>query len=183
MKHSLLETSIGAAVLMGAIIFFLFSYATAHESAGGIVSGTYRLTAMFENIGGLKSGDNVMVSGVKVGVIDKITLDPKLYRAEVHFNITNDIKLARDSSARISSESLLGGKYLELQPGGDDADLKDGDIIEITQAPANLEDLLGRFIFSAADKKKEADQKTSDAPAPKPNDMPTYNDTVESDHP
>lgn len=176
MKHSLLETAIGAFVLVGAIVFFLFSYTTAHEGAGSMVSGTYRLTAMFENIGGLKSGDNVMVSGVKVGAIDGITLDPKLYRAEVHFNITNNIKLAKDSSAKISSESLLGGKYLELQPGGDDKDLKDGDVIEITQAPANLEDLLGRFIFSAADSKKKES-------AAEPTEPPAYNDTAEPDHP
>jgi phospholipid/cholesterol/gamma-HCH transport system substrate-binding protein len=182
MKHSLLETAIGAVVLIGALIFLMFSYATAHQGAGSMVSGTYRLTAMFDNIGGLKSGDSVMISGVKVGTIDDITLDQKLYRAEVHFNVTNDIKIAKDSSAKISSESLLGGKYLELQPGGDESDLKDGDVIEMTQAPANLEDLLGRFIFSAADSKKE-EGKDSGAASATPTETPAYNDSAEPDHP
>lgn len=163
MKHSLLETAIGAIVLIAAGVFLVFSYTTAHQGEAGIMSGSYRLSAIFENIGGLKIGDPVMISGVKIGTVGDINLDNKLYRAEVAFNVADTIKLARDSSARISSVSMLGGKYLDIQPGGDDADLQDGDQITLTQAPANLEDLLGRFIFSMADQKKK-DKPGSSAP-------------------
>lgn len=156
MKHSLLETAIGAIVLFAAAVFLVFSYSTAHRGEGGMMNGSYRLVAMFDNIGGLKIGDAVMISGVKVGSIDNIRLDDKLYRAQVFFSMADSIKLAKDSSARISSLSMLGGKYLDVQPGGDDANLSEGDVITLTQAPANLEDLLGRFIFSVADKKKSS---------------------------
>jgi phospholipid/cholesterol/gamma-HCH transport system substrate-binding protein len=164
MKHSLLETAIGAIVLLSAIFFLIFSYSTAHERAGGMMDGIYQVTAVFDNIGGLKPGDNVMISGVKIGVVDGIELDPKIYRARVQFSMSDSIKLARDSSARIASESLLGGKYLDIQPGGDDVDLKNGDIISMTQSATNLEDLLGRFIFSAADKAADKGA-TPDAPS------------------
>ncbi len=166
MKHSLLETAIGAIVLLSALTFLVFSYTTAHQGEGSMISGSYRLNALFDNISGLKTGDNVMISGVKVGVIDDIRLDDKLYRANVTFTVANGIRLARDSSAKISSESLLGGKYLDIQPGGDDANLNEGDTIMLTQVPANLEDLLGRFIFSAADKKGDGAAPTSDTPEP-----------------
>jgi phospholipid/cholesterol/gamma-HCH transport system substrate-binding protein len=155
MKHSLLETSIGAVVLLVAGIFLIFSYSTAHQGES-MMGGAYQLNAVFDNIGGLKVGDSVMISGVKVGAVDDIGLDDKLYRAKVSFYISGNIKLARDSSAKISSESLLGGKYLDVQPGGDENDLESGDVITMTQAPANLEDLLGRFIFSASETKKDS---------------------------
>lgn len=182
MKHSLLETAIGAVVLLVAGIFLVFSYSTANNKSGGLTSGIYHVTAVFDNIGGLKVGDNVMISGVKVGSVDQIKLDEKLYRAQVRFNVTNTIKLAKDSSARIASESLLGGRYLDVQPGGDENDLKNGDIISMTQSATNLEDLLGRFIFSAANgtKKDAASAPAANDAAP---DMPDAAADDSADHP
>lgn len=178
MKHSLLETAIGAIVLFSAFIFLVFSYSTAHRGEGSMMDGTYRLSALFDNIAGLKVGDPVIISGVKVGTINDIALDNKLYRAKVYFSVGQNIKLSVDTAARISSESLLGGKYLELQPGGDDADLKTGDIIAQTQSATNLEDLLGRFIFSASDSKKEKDSSKSDSSI-----VPSMPPETQADHP
>lgn len=155
MKHSLLETAIGAVVFGAALFFLIFSYSTAHQGEASMSSGSYRIIGMFDNVGGLKIGDAVMISGVKVGAIRNIMLDPQLYRARVTVDVSNDIKLARDTSARIASEGLLGGKYLELLPGGDDNNLEDGDVVKMTQSATNLEDLLGRFIFSASSSKSD----------------------------
>lgn len=157
MKHSLLETTIGAAVLGVALIFLVFSYSTAHQGDADL-SRSYQLSALFDNIGGLKVGDAAVISGVKVGVIDDIQLDSQLYRAKVRFSVARSVALSADSTARISSESLLGGKYLEILPGGDDATLENGDEIRITQSATNLEDLLGRFIFSASNAKSAGSQ-------------------------
>jgi phospholipid/cholesterol/gamma-HCH transport system substrate-binding protein len=173
MKHSLLETAIGAMVLGAALIFLIFSYSTAHQGEGGVLNGTYRLSAAFDNIGGLRTGDAVMISGVKVGAVNTITLDDKLYRAVVEFDMTDTVKLAVDSSARIASESLLGGKYLDIQPGGDDTNLQNGDKITLTQGASNLEDLLGRFIFSANKSGGENDAATSETSAPS-GDLPLH---------
>ena len=73
---------------------------------------------------------------------------PQTYRAQVTFSVRNGIELPSDSSAAIVSSGLLGGKYLSLVPGGDDRLLKDGDEITLTQSSVNLEDLIGRYIFS-----------------------------------
>jgi phospholipid/cholesterol/gamma-HCH transport system substrate-binding protein len=144
MKHNAIETITGGAVIAIAALFLSFSAQKADvKSANG-----YLISAAFTDVGGLSIGDNVQISGVKVGTIQDIELDTKRFLALVHMNVDSHIKLSEDTSAIISSASLLGGRYLALQPGGMDDYLLEGDVIETTQAPQNLEQLLGKFIFN-----------------------------------
>jgi phospholipid/cholesterol/gamma-HCH transport system substrate-binding protein len=152
MKRNIIETAIGALVLFVAAYFLVFSYKAANV---GSVSG-YTLTANFAGIGGLQTGDEVQISGVKVGSVAAVELDPDTYLARVTMSIEDDVKLPSDTAALISSESLLGGRYLSLEPGADDENmLESGGQIQYTQAPQNLEQLLGQFIFSMSDSDKE----------------------------
>jgi phospholipid/cholesterol/gamma-HCH transport system substrate-binding protein len=144
MKHNAIETITGGAVIVIAALFLSFSAQKADvKSANG-----YLISAAFTDVGGLSIGDNVQISGVKVGTIQDIELDTQRFLALVHMNVDSHIKLSEDTSAVISSASLLGGRYLALQPGGMDDYLLEGDVIETTQAPQNLEQLLGKFIFN-----------------------------------
>jgi phospholipid/cholesterol/gamma-HCH transport system substrate-binding protein len=132
-----------------------FSYQAANVST---VDG-YEVTADFSGIGGLKKGDDVQISGVKVGSVKNVELVPESYLAKVTISVNEGIKLPADTGALISSESLLGGRYLALEPGADeDRYLKAGDRIEWTQAPQNLEQLLGQFIFSQQNSDNEKPQ-------------------------
>jgi phospholipid/cholesterol/gamma-HCH transport system substrate-binding protein len=144
MKRNVVETVLGAVVLVVAIVFLGFSYSSANV---GDIDG-YEITADFSGTGGLSLGDDVQISGVKIGTVSKIELKPDDYRARVTMEVNDDIKLPDDSAAFISSESLLGGKYMELQPGSSEEILGKGGHIQYTQAPQNLEQLLGKFIFS-----------------------------------
>lgn len=144
MKRNVIETVLGAVVLLVAIVFLGFSYSSANV---GDVDG-YPVTADFSGIGGLGIGDSVQISGVQVGKVAKIELKPEDYMARVTMSINDGIKLPDDTSAFISSESLLGGKYMELQPGSSEDMLGAKGHIQYTQAPQNLEQLLGKFIFS-----------------------------------
>lgn len=165
MKRSVVETVLGAVVIIGALTFLLFSYQTSNV---GDVSG-YHITADFSDIGGLKVGDEVQVSGVKVGQVAGIILDPKAYLARVTIEVANNVKLPSDTAALISSSSLLGGKYLSLEPGGAEDFLGDNGRIEFTQAPQNLEQLLGKFIFSMqGDKKKDGEEEPDAKTVPEP---------------
>ncbi len=152
MKRSVVETVLGAVVLLVALVFLAFSYKTANV---GSASG-YVVTANFSGIGGLKVGDEVQISGVKVGQVDKVTLDPKTYLAQVTLDIDPSIQLPEDTAALISSQSLLGGRYLALEPGAAEEMIPAGGVIQFTQAPQNLEQLLGQFIFSMSGKDKAA---------------------------
>ena len=162
MSRSVIETVLGGLVLIGALVFFIFSY---NKGDAGAVSG-YQISANFSKIGGLKEGDPVQISGVKIGQIANVTLDPKTYLAKVTMEIDNHVQVPDDSAATINSQSLLGGLALGIEPGGSEDMLKQGGEIQYTQAPQNLEELLGRFIFSMQGKdKKEGDAEAAE-PAP-----------------
>jgi len=149
----MIETFLGAFVLIVAVLFFV--YGTGKANVGAITNG-YEVTAQFTDVGALNQGDDVKIGGVKIGTVAAIALDPALYNAVVTLGIDPEVKLPYDTSARISSEGLLGGSYLALDVGGDTEMLADGDVIAITQSAQNLEQLLGQFIFSLKDAKNES---------------------------
>jgi len=163
MKRSVIETILGAVVLFVAAFFLMFSYKTANIAS---VKSGYELYAEFTGIGGLKAGDDVVISGVKVGSVARVTLNPETYLARVTVTVDPSVKLPDDTAALISSESLLGGRYLSLEPGASDDMLKNGGRIPYTQSPQNLEQLLGQFIFSMQGDKSGADSTTASAATP-----------------
>jgi phospholipid/cholesterol/gamma-HCH transport system substrate-binding protein len=143
-RHGIAETLTGAIVLVVALAFL--AYAVAHS---GRTTGTgYDLQARFEHIDGLAVGGDVKIAGVKIGTVTGERIDPKTFAAIVSMTVQDYLKLSKDTGASITSESLLGGKYISLSPGGDEEDLKPGQTITITQSSVSLEELLGKFIFS-----------------------------------
>jgi phospholipid/cholesterol/gamma-HCH transport system substrate-binding protein len=143
-RHGVAEVLTGAIVLAVAIGFLAFAVAHSGRTSG---SG-YPLEARFDHIDGLNVGGDVRIAGVKVGTVTAERIDPKTFSAIVSLTVRDDIALPKDTAAAITSESLLGGKYISLAPGGDDTDLKPGQMITITQSSVSLEELLGKFIFS-----------------------------------
>lgn len=148
MKHNIFEVIVGTFVLLCAAIFFIFSFQQSNIST----SNTYQIVAEFDNIGEIGNGSDVKVSGVKIGTVDKQTLNPETYRAKVTLNIYNNIELPTDSSAKIASSGLLGGKFISIEPGADEEILEDDDLIIFTQSSVNFEELLGKFIFGSKEK-------------------------------
>ena len=144
MTRNLLETLLGAVVLIVAIGFLLFAYNTSQVDR----NGGYELIARFDKVDGLERGSDVRISGIKVGTVVSQSLDPETYRAEVRFSLREDIQLPADTSAAVVSNGLLGGKYLALVPGGDIEMLQPGGEVTLTQSAVNLEDLIGHMIFS-----------------------------------
>lgn len=145
-RHSAAEVATGAAVLLVAAGFLVFAItATGQRLAGA----GYTLHAAFDHADGLNVGAEVRVAGVKIGSVEAIALDPKTYLADVDFSVQNNVPLTADSSATISTDGLLGGKYLALATGGDEKMLKPGGTITITQGSVNLEALLGKYIFGS----------------------------------
>lgn len=153
MKTNLLEVSMGAVVLVVFSFFAIFSYSTSQWQP----SKGYEVIAKFDRIDGLMHGSDVRLSGVKVGTIKHIHLDPHTYLAVVHITLVPEVKLPKDSSAEVVSDGLLGGKYLALVPGGDDETIDAGGEIIHTQAAVSLESLIGKFIFNAEEKKDARD--------------------------
>ena len=145
MHRNTLETVMGAIVLLAAAGFVALAY----EAADVKSNGGYEITAEFGSTGGLSVGDDVRISGIKVGQITAQQLDPITYVAKVSMAIEPTIKIPSDSSARITAASLLGGNYLELMPGAATDTLGAGAVIYDTRDPISLSDLLGKAVFSS----------------------------------
>lgn len=152
-RRGIAEILTGAGVLVVATGFLL--YAVSHS--GQTTGSGYPLQARFDRIDGLAIGSDVRIAGVKVGTVTDAKIDAKDFTALVSLTVRPDIQLPKDSSAEITSESLLGGKYLSLSPGGDDIVLKPGQTITITQSSISLEQLLGKFIFNLSNTGKPAE--------------------------
>ena len=144
MQRNMIETVMGAVVLAGAAFFGYVAYKAADIST---VSG-YQIEAEFGNVAGLSVGDDVILSGIKIGSVAGQSLDPDTYTARIVISIEEGIRLPDDSSARITAASLLGGNYLEVIPGFSDEMLDVGDVIYDTRDPVSLTDLLGKVVFS-----------------------------------
>ncbi len=144
MTRNVLETLLGAVVLLVAGVFMVFAYNSSQMDG----SGGYELVARFDRVDGLSTGSDVRISGIKVGTVLGQDLDPQTYRAAVHFSVRDGVEVPADTSAAIVSDGLLGGKYLSLEPGGDVEMLKGGDEVSLTQSSVRLEDLIGQMIFS-----------------------------------
>ena len=143
LKRSTLEIVMGLVVLVGAGIFAVMVYqASDIQSADG-----YLLHAEFGTTGGLSVGDEVRLSGIKVGQIVGQSLDPVTYAARIDMRIDETVQLPSDSSARITAASLLGGNFLELLPGAGEDVMPEGTIIFDTRDPVSLSDLLGKIVF------------------------------------
>ncbi|VBB69673.1 ABC-type transport system involved in resistance to organic solvents, periplasmic component [invertebrate metagenome] len=145
MGRNPVETILGAVVLLVAVCFLAFAYAT---SAVLPVQG-YPLKAVFAKIGGLQAGADVRISGIKVGAVTAQTLDPVTFEAVVHMSIMPDVHLPRDTIASIASEGLLGGKYVRLEPGHIGTYLAAGDTVTETKDFRSLEETVSEIIFLA----------------------------------
>ena len=148
MRKNLIETVMGAVVLVVAGFFLVFAYTTADLEA---IPG-YTVTAKFDRVDGLNPGSDVRMSGIKIGSVLSQTLDPTEYLAVVKLSIDNKVKLPTDTSASITADSLLGSKYMNLSPGGEEAMIKPGGTIQHTQGSIDLFAIIGQLIFSQTGK-------------------------------
>ena len=148
MRMRTIEIAVGAFMLAGilALVFLAFRVS---GLAFGSKSATYRVTANFENVSGLTLRAKVSLSGVTIGRVTGIRVDTQKGQAIVEMQLDKDAgKISSDAGAKIVTEGLLGGKFIAIVPGAEDATLKDGSVIHDTQGALILEDLIGQFVKS-----------------------------------
>ncbi|MEL6996767.1 MAG: MlaD family protein, partial [Pseudomonadota bacterium] len=93
------ETLIGAVVLAVAGGFLVYAANTADVSVGG---GGYDLKAEFRKAEGLSLGGDVQISGVKIGSVTSIELNPETFRASVSMSIRDNVKIPEGLLTRFS---------------------------------------------------------------------------------
>lgn len=152
MRRNLIETVMGAVVLLVAGLFLWVAYTTAHvETPAG-----YDITATFGRAGGIAIGSDVRISGIKVGSVTDRQLDTRTYEAVVTMTIAKDVMLPEDSVASIASEGPLGGRYVRLEPGSSSTPIAAEGQIRETRGFRSLEDQVGEIIFLATGKRDES---------------------------
>ena len=137
------ETAMGFVVLALAAIFLIWSLSVAQS---GRIGGGYEVTAKFGDVGGLQPGAKVSLAGVKVGTVSAVRVDPKTFLAVVELSLNGDLHVPSDTTAKVTSDGLLGGAHVALSPGGAADDLKPGGEITNTQGSVDLFGLIGKFI-------------------------------------
>jgi phospholipid/cholesterol/gamma-HCH transport system substrate-binding protein len=153
MAESVTEVLTGAGVLAVAAGFLAYA-----AGGTGIVSkaDSYPLTASFRSVEGISVGTDVRMSGVKIGTVTTLALNPKTFFADATVSVRNGIAVPDDSTVIVASEGLLGGAFVEIQPGGSPTDLESGAEIENTQGAVSVISLLMKFVGGGADKTQEA---------------------------
>jgi phospholipid/cholesterol/gamma-HCH transport system substrate-binding protein len=160
-----LNLGTGTFVLLGfAAMFFL----TTQTTSRGITFASpphYDLTAKFDNVGDLKVGAPVSMSGVEMGRVAKIGFDSKEYKAVVTMRLDARYnQIPTDSDAAIYTQGLLGGKFIGITAGGAETYLKDKDQIDFTQSAFVLESLIGQVLANFG-KTAMPDKSKTDEPA------------------
>lgn len=160
MRSKAVELVVGLFVIAGIVSLVALAFKVSgfvHYSS----SDYYEVSADFDNIGGLKPRAKVAVSGVVIGQVEKISLDPKSYLARATLLLNKHYKVPRDSEASIFTEGILGSNYISIAPGYDRNNLQAGGIIEKTHSAMILENLIGQLVYSFkgdGDKDKSTDK-------------------------
>lgn len=166
-KSRTLNLGTGTFVVLGFAALFFLTTQTTSRGMSFASPPHYDLTAKFDNIGDLKVGAPVSMSGVEMGRVTKIAFDTKEYKAIVTMRV--DAKYSQiptDSDAAIYTQGLLGGKFIGLTAGGAETYLKDKDQIDFTQSAFVLENLIGQVLANFAKSGGQSDSGKSKADAP-----------------
>ena len=158
MSRKLLDLWVGFFVILGFAGLLFLALRVGNVSSANFAE-TYRLTAKFDNIGGLKVRGPVKSAGVVVGRVAEIRLDPGSYEAQVTLTIDSRYRFPKDTFASILTAGLLGEQYIGLDAGGDEKMLKDGDVVGKTQSAVVLEKLISQFMFNKASEGESAPAK------------------------
>ncbi|HET7922435.1 MAG TPA: outer membrane lipid asymmetry maintenance protein MlaD [Gammaproteobacteria bacterium] len=143
-----IEIVTGFFIILGFVALYIVATRATNIRAYGESSG-YSVTASFANIGGLKVRAPVTMSGVTVGRVTEIRLDPQSFNAIVTLEINGTYRgIPDDTTASILTAGLLGEQYIGLSPGGSETFLKQGSRITYTQSALVLENLIGKFLSS-----------------------------------
>ena len=150
MQRSKNDVWVGLFVMLGAVALVFLALQSANLLSFNFQKG-YRISARFDNIGGLKPKAAVRSAGVVVGRVESITFDDKTFQARVTLSMDDRYAFPKDSSLKILTSGLLGEQYIGIEAGADEKNLVAGDTVTATQSAVVLENLIGQFLYGKAE--------------------------------
>ena len=134
----------GGFVMVGLAAMVFLSVQIGGASYAG--PGGLRLVAHFDEIGGLSERAPVVISGVRVGQVESITLADDL-RARVEIDRRRSPGAAdRQRAAAIRTAGLLGDQFVAVEPGAEDELLVSGDRFQFSDSAVQLDSLIGSLV-------------------------------------
>jgi len=140
------EMSVGLFVFLG--LLSIGWLALKIGQVGGIGEHGYTLTADFDDAGGVRKGSDIMMAGVVIGRVDKVTLTNSDH-ASMILRIDDDVKIDEGAFAAVRTKGIIGDRYIRITQGEEETYLSAGDKIEETESAINIEDLISKYIFSS----------------------------------
>jgi len=111
-----------------------------------------RISATFNKVDGINAGTSVMISGVNIGYVEKISLENNF--PKVLMNLKKEIDIPNDSSISIQTDGLFGNKFLMIEMGGSEGLLLENDSFLFTEDSILVEDLLEKIILLGQNNKE-----------------------------
>lgn len=145
------ETVMGVVVLAVAALFMVFAYRVSDLQ---VVKG-YEINARFLKVGGLNTGADVRINGIKVGTVLSQKINPLDYMVDVRLSILPEISLPIDSVIMITGDGLMGDKFVKIEPGKSSEKMLPGSTAANTKDAKSLEDMVGEIIFMVTNNDKD----------------------------
>jgi len=150
-KKYKMETTVGIFVIIGLLCLGYITIKLGNLSL--IKSDTYSLNTRFTSVSGLRTGNSVEMFGIEVGTVGKLSMDQDEQVAVVELKIQKDVEIYGDAIASVKTSGLIGDRYVQIDPGGSDEKLDHGDNIVETEAPIDLQELIGKYAFGDVEEK------------------------------
>lgn len=149
MQRSKNDVWVGLFVMIGTVAILFLALQSANLLSLSFQS-TYKVSAKFDNVGGLKPKAAVRSGGVVVGRVESLVFDDKTYQAKAVLALESRYAFPKDSSLKILTSGLLGEQYIGIEAGAADTILVEGDVVGATQSAVVLENLISQFLYSKA---------------------------------
>ena len=143
MKINFLDAFLGLLVLLVCGLFLFYVYVTVDTKL--FKNDKFELHARFDNIDGIVAGSKVKLSGVNIGTVKSISLEPENFYAFITMNFDKEYNFPDDTEASVQLEGLLGGSYISIFPGGSEVILLKNEEIIYTQGSTSLLNLMLKF--------------------------------------
>ncbi len=159
-----IEITVGFFLLIGILALLMLGLQVSGLSTSLTSKNSYEVTANFDNIGDLRPRAPVTISGVHIGEVKSISLNPVSFKAIVTLTLNdNKMLIPDDSAASIYTAGILGSNYIELTPGFDDTSLHQGSMITSTHSALILENLIGQLVYKIGGGSDNASKKPTKA--------------------
>lgn len=127
--------------LLGIASLILLIIGLGYLKGYSVLATTTTFYAIFDDVKGLKPGDQVLLQGMQIGQISELTYDPKLQKVVVKFWVQSDIDVPQDSEVEAFAKDFLGTMALSLKVGKKREYLRSGDTLKAYLRPDLFDEL------------------------------------------